>query len=138
MKKRLKLHLKMYLLLTLVYIGVALVSMGLLYLFTPTRYFGVFPVIDVFYWLCGMGMTFFLDRSRRRHKSADKLLNVFMISRGVKFLLTIVLLVVGVKVLELHRLTFVISLMCNYFIYSGLELYIYHRYNKRVTTGKWD
>ncbi len=132
----LKLRLRMLLLLTLTYIGVALVSILIFWFFTPPEYFRVYPAIDVFYWLCGVGMTYFLDLKRANHP--DKLLSVFMTFRGIKFLLTIALLIVGIKVFDMPRVTFAISLMCNYFVYSALELYIYFRYNKRITTGKWD
>lgn len=132
-----RLRFKMYLLLTLVYAGVALLSTLLFIVLIPSKYFGVYPLIDVFYWLCGVGMTLFLDRARRRSCSPDGLLKVFMIFRGIKFLLTVGLLAVGVHGLGMERISFAISLMCNYFVYSGLELYVYHRYTKRLATGKW-
>lgn len=135
--KVLQLRLRMFLLLTGVYAMVAMLSMLLFWLLTPAQYFGVYPLLDVFYWMCGMAMTFFLDRVRCTSARADKLLSVFMIFRGTKFLLTIIALAVGVKLIGLDPVTFAISLMCNYLVYSILEIYVYHRYNKKITTCKW-
>jgi hypothetical protein len=136
MDRLLRLRFHMLRLLSLAYLAATLAGVLLLWLFTPERLFAVYPAVYVFYWLCGVAMTWFLDKCRANHH--DRLLNVFMIFHGVKFLLTILLLIAGVLVLQLPKVVFSVSLIFNYFVYSGLELYIYHRYNHRVTTGKWN
>lgn len=126
-----KLKLIIYFQLTLVYIAVAFASIGVFYFVTPQQYFAVYPSIDVFYWLFGMILTFFLDRSRMQHP--DKLLNVFMMCRIIKFICIVVFLIIGIRVMGLNRTTFTVSLMSNYFVYSAMEIYIYYRFNKRIT-----
>ncbi len=135
-KSFLKVQIKIYLILTLCYLAVAVLSGLLLWWLTPLNYYsGAFPLIDVFYFLCGIAMNYFLNRTY--YRNPDKLLNVYMFFRFGQFILTLVFLVVGLMVFNYPRLPFVIALLANYFIYTALEVYIYYRYNKRITTGKW-
>ncbi len=134
MRKIEKLRPKIYLMLTAIYLVVGSLSLLLFYIVTPQRYFGIYPSVDVFYWAFGMVLTYFLDRSRVQHP--DRLLNVFMMCRAVKLFLIIAFLILGIRGIGLDRVTFTISMMCNYLIYSGLELYIYYRFNKQLQQKK--
>lgn len=120
-----KLKLKMYFLLLGVYLAVMLLSWLGFYLFAP-RYMEFFPAISVFYCATGLVFNFALDRCRYQ---PNKLITVFMVARMVKFLLTIAFLVISVKGFHLEAAPFAIALMCNFFLYTGLELHLFRRYS---------
>jgi F0F1-type ATP synthase assembly protein I len=116
----------MYFLLATVYVVVALVSGLVSYYLDPFDFYAVFPAISIFYWVTGILLNYALDRCRYQ---PNKLLSVFMVGRTVKFVLTIIFLAVGVHVLSVEKVPFAITLMCNYFLYTGLEVYLYYRYS---------
>jgi len=126
-----KLKIKLFILVTVVYAGVGTLGGVVLGLFIPDDYFGLYPAISIFYGIMGLILTFSLDRCRKTNP--DKLMNVFMTIKGVKFLLTILFLMLYVTHDPDVKMQFSITLMCNYFIYSFLEMYIYFLYNKKIT-----
>lgn len=132
---RFTLKLKLFLLVTVVYTVVDILGGILLGFFLPEDYFGLYPAISVFYWIMGLVLTFGLDS--RKDTNADRLMNLFMTVKGVKFLLTILFLMLYVTYDPEVKMQFSVTLMCNYFIYSFLEMYIYFLYNKRlIKNGK--
>ena len=128
----LQFRIKIFITLLFIYLAVGLVSFAVFKFVAPQYYFNFYPIIGVFYWICGIVLNFFLDRCHLANP--DKLLNTFMMVRLAKFLLTIGFLFVGIKVMKIPTAPFVISLMCNYFIYIAIEMYIYSIYNKRITS----
>ncbi len=132
-KLLLKLRLKIYTLLIISYLAVGLLSTVVFSVLLPENYFRAYPAIGIFYLVTGLLLNMSLDRTRWQRP--DKLLNIYMMGRMVKFVLTIVFLLVGGGLISSvpERKTFAISLVCNYFVYTGLELYIYYQYNKRIT-----
>jgi hypothetical protein len=126
--RKLQLILKMFLLLSAVYLAIGLVSGLIFYFFMPHYYFKLYPAIVVFYWISGVLLNFLLEKNR--HKKPDVVLNVYMMGRMIKFLFTIVFLLIYVLSGGPYKGPFAIVLMCNYFIYTGLELYIYYLYTK--------
>ena len=129
-----KLKIKLFFLVTGVYAVIALVSWIVLKWLTPPQYFGWYPAISIFYLVMGLILTYLLDRARKTYP--DKLLNVFMLTKTVKFFLTILFLFLYVFYHPADKMQFSISLMCNYIIYSFLEMYIYFLYNKKITQSK--
>lgn len=125
-----KLKARLFLLLAAVYILVGLLSGVLFHYLIPEEYFASFPIIGVFYFVTGMIFNFVLDRSRNKHP--DRLLNVFMLGKTTKFIITILFLILYVQFRPEIKLEFSISLMGYYFIYSMLEIYIYYLYNKSL------
>lgn len=126
-----KLKIKLFILVTVVYTAIGILGEIILGFFIPEEYFGLYPVISIFYWILGLFLTFTLDRCRKTNP--DKLMNVFMLGKTIKFLCTIVFLMVYVSHHPEVKMQFSISLMCNYFIYSFLEMYIYYLYDKKIT-----
>ena len=126
-----KLRLKIFFLLTAVYLAVGLSGGLIFYYLFSQHYFKLYFVIILFYWLTGIITNYILDRTI--HHKEDKLLSVYMVSRMTKFLLTIVFLAVFEMLVmdAVHKIPFAIALMCNYMLYTSLELYIYYLYNKR-------
>ncbi len=121
-----KLKLKMYFLLGQVYVAVLLLCGLGFYFFAPPEYLRLLPAIGLFYCLTGFVFNYALDRCRYH---PDRLLVVFMVTRMAKLLLTIIFLAVSVKVFHVDKIPFVITLMCNYFLYTALEIYLYYRYS---------
>lgn len=120
----------MYLAVTLIYLAVALVSILLFSYTVPSKYFMVYPFIYVFFWFCGIALTYFLDRARKR--GADKLTGIYMLFRMIRLLALLIILMIGIKVMDLERAPFIVALMSSYLIYSVLEIYIFYRFNKRI------
>jgi hypothetical protein len=113
---------------SIVYIGIGLLSSLIYYLFIPQHYFSFYPAIIVFYWICGIILNIILAFSH--NKKPDQLLNIYMMGRMAKFLLTIIFLLVYVLCARDSRVPFAIALMTNFFIYTGLEIFIYYIYTK--------
>jgi len=126
-----KLKIKLFILVTTVYTAVGILGEIILSFLIPSEYFGLYPAISVFYWIMGLALTYSLDRCRKTNP--DKLMNIFMFIKMIKFVLTVVFLVLYVSFEPEVKMQFSISLMCNYFIYSFLEMYIYYLYNKKIT-----
>ncbi len=124
----------MYLLIAEVYVVAFLLSGLGFYFLAPQEYLQFVPIVGGFYFFTGMVYNYMLDRCRYQ---PEKLVSVFMIARMVKFLLTIAFLVFCVKGLKFEATPFAITLMCNFFLYTALELYLYYRYStwhsKRAT-----
>ena len=127
-----RLKIRIYLLLTVIYVAVALAGLLLLQLLTPGGHPGYYPWINAFFWLCGMTMTYRLDRCRCGRRP-ERMLNTFLSFRAMKLILSLVLLFVGVRVLGLPRVTFSVAVMGNFIIYSALEIYIYSRFIRMRT-----
>jgi hypothetical protein len=121
----------MFFLLSLVYLSIGGLGELIFYFLFPTHFFKLYFVIILFYWIVGITTNFFLDRTCTSKN--DKLLTIFMLSRMVKFFLTIVFLAVMIKVVFSNKdqIAFAIAVMANYVLYTSLELYIYYLYNKR-------
>lgn len=125
-----KFKVKILITLILSYTAIGVVSWAVFYLLIPQYYFDFYPVIGIFYWVSGVILNYSLDRYCVKRPS--KMLNAYMMIRLIKFLLTIAFLFVGVKFAKAPTAPFAISLMCNYFMYTALELYIYNAYNKQI------
>ncbi len=124
-----RLELKIYLEITVVYVVLGVATWLLLEAFVPEGFTALYPSVDLFYWICGMALNYFLFRNRL--KGGNSLLNTFLMVRTIKFVCVIALLMVGLMVFQAHKMAFTINLLVNYFVYSAFELYIYYRYNKR-------
>lgn len=124
------LKLKLFILVTVVYTIAGMLGGALLGFFIPEDYFGLYPAISIFYWIMGLILTFGLDS--RKNTNSDKLMNYFMTVKAAKFLLTILFLMLYVTYDPEVKMQFSVTLMCNYFIYSFLEMYIFFLYNKRL------
>ncbi|GHV01504.1 hypothetical protein FACS1894159_09480 [Bacteroidia bacterium] len=126
--------LKSYFVLTVVYVAVAATVNVLIYSFAPVKYFGIYPSVNILYWLCGMALEFFLYRYR--NAGSEKLLATYMMFRFGQLVLTALFLMVAASVAGYEKLPFAISLMLNYFVFTALELYLYNRYNKRYNKSR--
>lgn len=126
-----KLKIKLFILVSVVYVGVGILGGVVLGLFIPEDYFGLYPAISIFYLVMGWILTFSMHRCRKTNP--DKVMHVFMTVKAVKFVFTILFLMLYVTHDPEVKMQFSVTLMCNYFIYSFLEMYIYFLYNKKIT-----
>jgi len=133
-RRRITLLARVYLLLASVYLSVGVLSGLTLYLIFPKEYSPLYPAIIAFYFMVGVVLNYGLYLSRRKH--ANAMLNVFMMVRMVKLVLTIVFLLVGVMGLKYSRVPLAVSLMAGYFLSTGIELFIFHRYNQQAYPAK--
>ena len=129
--KRLKLGVKVLLLLCVTYIAVAIATEVVYYFLVPAAYFELYPGIGVFYLVMGI-ISFFL-LARYRNTSQTHLLNVYMFGRMVKLFLTIFFLIFYIFVFDPHKKPFALTMLANYVVFSGLELYIYSLFIRRLT-----
>jgi hypothetical protein len=109
-------------------LGAGLLSGLAFYFFIPQYYFNFYPVIIAFYWIGGVLLNAVL--SLNHNAKPDRLLNVYMMGRMIKFLLTIIFLLAYVLCASENRVSFAVALMANFFIYTGLEIFIYYLYTK--------
>jgi hypothetical protein len=125
---KVKLLLRVFLLFSAIYLGIGLVGSLVYYFCIPQYYFSFYPAIIIFYWFCGIILNSILAHSR--YGKPDRQLNIYMMGRMVKFLLTILFLLVYVLCERNNRVPFAFALMTNFFIYTGLEIFIYYLYTK--------
>ncbi len=130
-KHLLKLKLRIYIMLTVIYLIVGSISVTVFHYLIPERYFGLYPALGVFYWLSGMVLNFLLDRCRSKH--LNHCMNTFMMHKVVKFSLTVLILFIYVFTYPENKMQFGITLMAYYLTFSFVELYIYFIYNKKMT-----
>ncbi|MCD8194537.1 MAG: hypothetical protein LUD74_08350 [Tannerellaceae bacterium] len=129
-----RLKLRLYLLLTVVYLVVGALGAFLLHTFVPQDHYEFFPEIGVFYWIAGLLLNYAFDHCRSNNP--DKLLNVYMFGKVLKFVATVFLLLIYVLLGGENKVAFGIALMGNFIIFSILEVYIYYLYNKRLNRRK--
>lgn len=111
-----------------VYLGIGLLSGVIYYFFISQYYFNFYPAIIAFYWIGGVALNAILALSH--NTKPDRLLNIYMMGRMIKFLLTIIFLLVYVLCTSENRVPFAMALMANFFLYTGLEIFIYYLYTK--------
>ncbi|MDD2437227.1 MAG: hypothetical protein PHG27_04235 [Massilibacteroides sp.] len=126
----LKLWLRLLLLLIIVYLTINILSELIFYYFVPVRTYRFCPIIGLFYLVTGIIVNFSLFYYR--NTTQLKLLNIYMSGRIIKLALTVLFLVLYIYFLHPQKVAFVLTTIANYFIFSGLELYIYSLYNKRL------
>ena len=126
-----KLRFKKLFLLTAIYLAVGLAGGLFFYYVLPDHYFRQYYFIVLFFWLAGVVTSCIIDRTS--HQEEFKKFTIHMVMRVAKFLLTIIFLVIFEKlIIEAgKKLSFAIALMSNYLLYTSLELYKYHAYNKQ-------
>ncbi len=127
-----KLNVKMLLLLSTIYLSIGIIGGLCLYLLLPQDYSLYYPAIVAFYWITGILYNYALNHCHCQYP--DKLLQIFLMARMIKFILTIAFLILGVQLFARDiRTQFALILSANYIVYTALELYIYFLYNKQLT-----
>ena len=130
--RKIKLGIKVLLLLSITYIAVIALTEAIYYFLVPSEYFGLYPAIGAFYLVTGI-ISYYL-MVHYRNTSHDKLLNVHMYGRIIKLFLTIFFLIIYIYLVEpQNKKAFALTTITNYFVFAGVELYIFSLFNKRLT-----
>ena len=129
--KRRKLGIKVLLLLCITYIAVAIVTEIVYYFLVPAQYFELFPEIGIFYLI--LGIIFFYTLVYYRDTTQTHLLNVYMFAKMVKLFLTFLFIIIYIFILDPHKRAFAMTMLANYIVFSGLDLYIYSLFIRRLT-----
>ena len=129
--RKLKLGIKVLLLLCVTYIAVAIATETVYYFLVPTAYFELYPAIGTFYLI--MGIISFCTLVYHRNTSQTHLLNVYMFGRMVKLFSTIFFLIFYIYAFDPHKKAFALTMLAYYIVFSGLELYIYSLFIRRMT-----
>ena len=129
--KRFKLGVKILLLLCITYLAVAIATEVVYYFLVPAAYFEFYPAIGVFYLI--MGIISFYTLVYHRNTSQAHLLNVYMLGRVVKLFFTIFFLIFYIYVFDPHKKAFALTMLAFYIVFSGLDLYIYSLFIRRMT-----
>jgi len=129
--KRRKLGIKILLILCVTYIAVAIVTEVVYYFLVPAKYFELFPEIGVFYFV--LGFIFFFTLVHYRNTTQTHLLNVYMFAKMVKLFLTLLFIIIYIFLFDPHKRAFAMTMFANYIVFSGLDLYIYSLFIRRMT-----
>jgi len=129
--RKLKLGIKVLLLLSATYIAVAIATEVVYYFLVPDSYFELFPAIGIFYLF--LGVISFYSLVHYRNTNQTQLLNVYMFGRVSKLFLTLFFVVIYIFLFEPHKRAFALTMIANYIVFSGLELYIYSLFIRRMT-----
>ena len=105
--------------LTLLTIGITVLSVLIFQLLIPERYFVCFPFIPLFFYLYGL---FYIHVSLfvYRH-NVDKLIAVSLVLRALKFFLTLIAVVICGFVARQHVIAFGLTFMAYYLAYLIFE-----------------
>ena len=123
-KKKIKLMLAVLLL----YV-VAGASAGIvLYKFLPQYYFPFFPIIPGYFTLLGFIMLWILIFTN--NSSPTKVVNVYMMMRTVKLIITAGFILVYNMVVEDYRYPFTLITVVFYFFYLFVETYLFIKFEK--------
>jgi hypothetical protein len=129
--RKLKLGIKALLLLCVTYIAVAIATEVAYYFLVPAKYFELFPGIGVFYLI--LGVIFFYTLVHYRNTTQTHLLNVYMFAKMVKLFLTLIFIVIYIFIFDPHKRAFAMTMLANYIVFSGMDLYIYSLFIRRLT-----
>jgi hypothetical protein len=130
--KKIKLGIRILLILSITYIGVCVLTEAVYYFLVPERYYASYPAIGGFYLV--MGVISYYSMVHYRNTSHDHLLHVYMFGRMVKFFLTMFFLLFYIFIIAPdNRKAFAMITIVYFFVFSGLEMYIYSLFNNRIT-----
>ena len=129
--RKLKLGIKVLLLLFVTYIAVAIVTEVVYYFLVPAKYFELFPTIGAFYLV--LGVIFYFTLVYYRNTTQTHLLNVYMFGRMVKLFLTLLFIIIYIFIFDPHKTAFALTMFANYIVFSGLDLYTYSLFIRRMT-----
>lgn len=108
-----------------------------LYEYFPMHYFSLYPVIPSYFSI--LGTILFCALLYYRKNKPEKIVNVYMIMRGVKFLLTIGTILLFVTIYEDFEYEFSITTVGFYFFYIFIETYLFTQFEReRVAKCKKD
>ena len=130
-KRKFKLGVKILIILSIAYIVVAAVTELVYYFLVPAKYFELFPEIGVFYLI--LGVIFYYTLVHYRNTTQTHLLNVYMSAKMVKLFLTLLFIIIYIFLFDPHKKAFAMTMLANYIVFSGVDLYNYSLFIRRMT-----
>ncbi len=100
----------------------------ILYKYFPTRYFGLYPTIPIYY--STLGLILFISLIYYLKNSPEKIIHVYMMFRGIKFLITVAGILLFVSLSDSYEYEFTITTIGFYFFYLFVETYIFIKFEK--------
>lgn len=118
------------------YLALGIVVGLILYYFLPEHYFDWYPVIPAYYTIIAV----FLYTSLRhfREKSPTKMINAYMMMRGIKLMVTILCVLLYNLYIDEKDQEFSIVVSLFYFIYLVIETYLYVKFELSLKNDKKD
>ena len=114
----------------LVFYVIVGVMVGLIiYYLYPQYYFSWYPVIPGYYTILGIVLYRSLLFYKKKHPK--KLISVYMMMRGIKFLITVLSVLLYTMLVDESVYEFAITIIAFYYFYLFIETYIYIKFEKQ-------
>ena len=102
-----------------------IVSGYLLYLCYPEHYLTFYPVIPIYFYLLNMGCYLLVDSFKDKSRSH---VMVFLASKMIKMLVSIVLLLIYIVFVKVQRVEFLIAFLGNYLFFLIIDTILMSAY----------
>ncbi|MCE5320446.1 MAG: hypothetical protein PHV09_03175 [Bacteroidales bacterium] len=113
----------------LVFYPIAGIAVGLvLYEYYPMHYFPLYPVIPSYFTI--LGVILFITLLHYSKNNPEKIINAYMMIRGIKFLLTVGAILLFVTMSDNYEYEFSLTTVGFYFFYLFIETYIFTKFEK--------
>jgi hypothetical protein len=96
----------------------------------PQYYFPLYPAIPAYFMVLGLVMSIIMWYYSKQ-LSGRKIVNVYMMMRGVKLLLTLGGILLYYIVIKEQMMEFGLTVAIFYLVYLFVETYLYYRFEKR-------
>jgi len=113
----------------LVFYPVVGIAMGfVIYEYFPIHYFSLYPVIPSYFTI--LGVILFITLLHYSKNNPEKIINAYMMIRGIKFLLTVGAILLFVTMSDNYEYEFSLTTVGFYFFYLFIETYIFTKFEK--------
>lgn len=113
----------------LIFYPIVGIAVGIvLYEYFPMHYFSLYPVIPSYFTI--LGIMLFITLLYYRKNNPEKIINAYMMIRGIKFLLTVGAILLFVTMSHNYEYEFSITTVGFYFFYLFIETYIFTKFEK--------
>ncbi|MFA6334759.1 MAG: hypothetical protein WCX48_04275 [Bacteroidales bacterium] len=123
-----KVHWKLIFVLLFFYIIVGLIVGLIMYHYYPDYYFSWYPAIPGYFTL--MGLVLFRCMIVCRRNNPKKIINVYMMMRGIKLFITLLSLLLYTLYIDVNTFEFAMVTLGFYFFYLIIETYIFIKFEK--------
>jgi len=110
------------------YVMVGVLAGFILYEFFPAHYFSWYPIIPFTFTVFGFFL--FMSLIKYKRKTPARVTMLYMMMRGVKFLITAVMVLIYTLLADEFRVEFSIATICFYFFYLLIESLIFINFEK--------
>lgn len=118
---------------TIVILGVGAVWGWIMFRYIPEWWFPLYPLLPAFFYLMGMvqvAIVWRADKSKKKNSA----LNSALLQRVIRWFVLILVLVLLLVLADPPKVSFLISFMGLYMIFSMLEVFLLHHVAKNAKT----